>query len=278
MSQPIEITTLEDPRLDVFARLTDTALRSKAEPEKGVFIAESAKVIALALDAGCRPLAFLAERRRLAGAAAPLLARCPEVPVFTGERSVLAQLTGYALTRGVLCAMERPAPLSPEAVWGPAARLAILEGVVDATNVGAIFRSAAALGMDGVLLSHTCCHPLTRRAVRVSMGTVFQVPWAVLAPGQWPGPALEALRAAGFVSAALALQGDTVALDDSRLAGAPRLALVLGAEGDGLAAATAAACDYTVRIPMARGVDSLNVAAAGAVAFWQVRRREGEIP
>lgn len=271
--QPIEITCLDDPRLDLFARLTDTQLRSRTEPARGIFIAESAKVIALALDAGCRPLAFLMEHRHLEGAGRPLTARCPETPVFTGQRAVLAGLTGYTLTRGILCAMERPAPLSPEAVWGPAARLAVLEGVVDATNVGAIFRSAAALGIDGVLLSHTCCHPLTRRAVRVSMGTIFQVPWAVLEPGAWPGPALAQLEAAGFLTAAMALNGDTAAIDDPALSGAPRLAIVLGAEGDGLAPATVAACRRAVCIPMARGVDSLNVAAASAVAFWQLRRR-----
>ena len=271
--QPIEITCLDDPRLDLFARLTDTQLRSRTEPARGIFIAESAKVIALALDAGCRPLAFLMEHRHLAGAGGALAGRCPGVPVFTGPRQVLAGLTGYALTRGVLCAMERPAPLPPRQVWAPAARLAVLEGVVDATNVGAIFRSAAALGVDGVLLSHTCCHPLTRRALRVSMGTVFQVPWAVLGPGEWPGPTLAALEQAGFLTAAMALTGDTAAIDDPALAGTPRLAIVLGAEGDGLAPATVAACRRSVCIPMARGVDSLNVAAASAVAFWQLRRR-----
>ncbi len=268
MSQIVELTSLEDPALDPYARLTEAQLRARREPEKGVFIAESPKVIKTALDAGLTPVSLLMERRHIAGDGAELLARCPGVPVYTGERELLARLTGYALTRGVLCAMRRPALPTPADVLASARRVAVLEGVVDATNIGAIFRSAAALGVDGVLLTPTCCDPLIRRAARVSMGTVFQVPWTYLE--SWPEGGGALLRAAGFATAAMALTDDSVPVDDGRVKSEPRLAIVLGTEGDGLARRTVASCDYTVRIPMHRGVDSLNVAAAAAVAFWEL--------
>ena len=271
MANIITLTSLDAPELDVYARLTQAQLRNRLEPEKGLFIAESPKVIGTALDAGLTPVSFLMEQRHITGDAASLLARFPDVPVYTASRELLARLTGYTLTRGVLCAMRRPAPKSPTEVIAGAKRIAVLEGVVDATNIGAIFRSAAALGMDAVLLSPTCCDPLTRRAVRVSMGTVFQLPWATF--DTWPAGGMEILRGAGFATCAMALRDDSLALGDERLKSLPKLAIVLGAEGDGLANGTIAACDYTVRIPMAHGVDSLNVAAASAVAFWELRAK-----
>ena len=271
MAKIIELKTLDAPELDVYARLTQAQLRNRLEPEKGLFIAESPKVIATALDAGLEPVSFLMEARHIDGDAASLLQKCPDVPVYTAPREVLAELTGYTLTRGVLCAMRRPAPKKPADVIQNARRVAVLEGVVDATNIGAIFRSAAALGMDAVLLSPTCCDPLTRRAVRVSMGTVFQIPWATF--DFWPQGGMALLKNAGFSTCAMALRDDSVSLGDERLAKIDRLAIVLGAEGDGLAGSTIAACDYTVRIPMGHGVDSLNVAAASAVAFWELRAR-----
>lgn len=275
MAAVIEITDLNAPELAVFSRLTEAQLRSRREIEKGIFIAESPKVILRALDAGVVPLAFLMERRHLEGQGRALLDRCPSVPVYTGAREVLAGLTGYALTRGILCAMGRPAQPEVETICAGARRIAVLEGIVDATNIGAIFRSAAALYTDAVLLTPTCCDPLNRRAARVSMGTVFQIPWAYIgqSPAQWPRPGLERLRTLGFKTAALALRDDALSIEDPRLAAEEKLALVLGAEGDGLAPDTIAACDYSVRIPMSHGVDSLNVAAAGAVAFWQLRAK-----
>ena len=271
MANIITLASLESPELDVYARLTQAQLRNRLEPEKGLFIAESPKVIGTALDAGLTPVSFLMERRHIDGDAAPLLARFPDVPVYTASREVLTELTGYTLTRGVLCAMRRPAPQKPEDVLQNARRAAVLEGVVDATNIGAIFRSAAALGMDAVLLSPTCCDPLTRRAVRVSMGTVFQIPWATF--DSWPQGGMQTLKSAGFQTCAMALRDDSVPLGDERLNRIEKLAIVLGAEGDGLAGSTIAACDYTVRIPMGHGVDSLNVAAASAVAFWELRAK-----
>ena len=271
MASIITLTSLDAPELDVYTRLTQAQLRNRLEPEKGLFIAESPKVIGTALDTGLEPVSFLMEQRHITGDAAPLLARFPDVPVYTAERELLERLTGYTLTRGVLCAMRRPAPKSPSSVIADARRVAVLEGVVDATNIGAIFRSAAALGMDAVLLSPTCCDPLTRRAVRVSMGTVFQLPWATF--DIWPNGGMALLRGAGFATCAMALRDDSLALGDERLNSLPKLAIVLGAEGDGLANGTIAACDYTVRIPMAHGVDSLNVAAASAVAFWELRAK-----
>ena len=275
MPNIVEIADLSAPELDVYARLTEAQLRARLTPEKGLFIAESPKVIGYALDTGYQPVSLLMERRHIAGKAAPLLERCGGVPVYTADSAVLERLTGYPLTRGVLCAMRRPVLPAAEAVCTGARRVAVLENIVDTTNVGAIFRSAAALGMDAVLLTPSCCDPLNRRVVRVSMGTVFQVPWTYLGevPADWPEAGLARLHALGFRTAAMALTDDSVSIDDPRLAAEDRLAIVLGTEGDGLAAATIARCDYTVRIPMAHGVDSLNVAAAGAVAFWQLRVR-----
>ena len=269
MPNIIDITDWNAPQLDVYSRLTEAQLKNRLHPEDGLFIAESPVVIGYALDAGYEPVSLLMERRHIAGKAATLIARCGDIPVYTADQEMLSRLTGYPLTRGVLCAMRRPAPRAVEAVCADARRVAVLEGIVDTTNIGAIFRSAAALGMDAVLLSPTCCDPLNRRAVRVSMGTVFQVPWARL--GCWPDDTLNAL---GFKTAAMALSDDAVSIDDPALMAEPRLAIVLGTEGDGLARSTIARCDYTVKIPMAHGVDSLNVAAASAVAFWQLRYKE----
>lgn len=273
MPHIIEITDLAQPELDVFARLTEAQLRNRLEPEKGVFIAESPKVIQCALDAGLTPVSLLMERRHIQGQARDILARCREIPVYTADRETLASLTGYPLTRGILCAMRRPKLPTVEALCTGARRLAVLEGIVDSTNVGAIFRSAAALGMDGVLLTPSCGDPLYRRAARVSMGTVFQIPWTRIGsqPADWPQSGLDKLRSLGFKTAAMALSDTSVSLEDPRLAAEDKLAIVLGTEGDGLAPATIAQCDYTVRIPMSHGVDSLNVAAASAVAFWQLR-------
>ena len=274
MCDIIEVTDLDAPELDVYARLTQAQLRSRREPEKGIFIAESPKVIGHALDAGCVPLSLLMERRQLEGQGRGLVERCGQVRVYTGDRAVLAGLTGYELTRGILCAMRRPRLPSVEELCARASRVAVLEGIVDPTNVGAIFRSAAALHMDGVLVTPTCCDPLHRRAVRVSMGTVFQIPWTYIGArsADWPQPGLARLRALGFQTAAMALSLEALSIEDSRLVSAEKLAIVLGTEGDGLSPRTVAHCDYTVCIPMARGVDSLNVAAASAVAFWQLGR------
>ena len=269
MPNIIEITDWHAPELAIYARLTEAQLKSRLHPEDAVFIAESPVVIGYALDAGYAPVSLLMERKHIAGKAAALLERCGDAPVYTAEPDILSKLTGYPLTRGVLCAMRRPAPKRAQEVCRNARRVAVLEGIVDTTNIGAIFRSAAALGMDAVLLTPTCCDPLNRRAVRVSMGTVFQVPWARLET--WPDGGLHAL---GFKTAAMALTDDSVSIDDPALMAEPKLAIVLGTEGDGLAPDTIARCDYTVRIPMARGVDSLNVAAASAVAFWQLRYKE----
>ena len=273
MAQIIEITDFQDPRLDVYARLTGAQLLSRRHPDQGIFIAESPKVIFHALEAGCQPLSLLMERRQLEGPGAELMARCGDIPVYTGDREVLANLTGYALTRGILCALRRPAPATVEQVCAAARRIAVLEGIVDPTNIGAIFRSAAGLGMDGVLVTPTCGDPLSRRAARVSMGTVFQIPWARIGTKaeDWPQKGLEQLQKLGFRTAALALTHRSVSIEDPRLQQEDRLALLLGTEGDGLAEDTIARCDYTVRIPMFHGVDSLNVAAASAVAFWQLR-------
>lgn len=275
MPNIIEIHDFNAPELDMFARLTEAQLRHKQEPEKGIFIAESTKVIGTALDAGCVPVAFLMERRHITGNASALLARCEGVPVYTADRELLEKLTGYTLTRGVLCAMRRPRIRTMEEVCANAKRVCVLENIVDSTNIGAIFRSAAALGMDGVLLSPSCCDPLYRRAVRVSMGTVFQIPWARIgdSPADWPEKGLAQLRQLGFHSAALALSDTAVDIQDPRLQAEEKLAVILGTEGDGLCRQTIEGCDYTVCIPMYHGVDSLNVAAASAVAFWQLRAR-----
>lgn len=271
MAELMEITDPAAPELDVFARLTEAQLRSRREPEKGIFIAESPKVIRVALDAGYKPVSLLMERRHIDGDGAEIVARCPGVPVYTGEREVLSSLTGYQLTRGVLCAMRRPRLPEASELLKDARRVALLEGVVDATNIGAIFRSAAALGVDAVLLTRTCCDPLIRRAARVSMGTVFQVPWTYL--NAWPEGGMELLRDAGFKTAAMALTDKSVPINDPAVNSEPRLAIVLGTEGDGLAHNTVASCDYTVRIPMHHRVDSLNVSAAAAVAFWELRAK-----
>ena len=263
----IEIQTLGDPGLDVFSTLTEAQLRNQLEPEKGIFIVESPKVIRVALDAGYEPLSLLCERRHIEGDAADIVARCADIPVYTGSRELLAQLTGYTLTRGVLCAMRRPQPRSVEATLKDARRVVVIHGVVDTTNIGAIFRSAAALGIDAVLLTRDSCDPLNRRAVRVSMGSVFLVPWT------WLDAPVTSLASLGFKTVAMALTDKSVSLDDPRLKQEPRLALVMGTEGDGLPHDVVAQTDYVVRIPMAHGVDSLNVAAAAAVAFWELRDR-----
>ena len=275
MPNIIEITDFHAPELDPYARLTQNQLRNRLEPEKGIFIAESPKVIDRALDAGYEPVSLLMERRQITGPAAGILSRCGDAPVYTADRELLAALTGFELTRGVLCAFRRPAPRPVEELCRDARRVAVLEGIMDSTNVGAIFRSAAALNMDAVLINPSCCDPLCRRAVRVSMGTVFQVPWGQLgdSPADWPEKGMDVLHALGFKTAAMALSDRSVSIDDEQLAREPKLAIVLGTEGDGLAASTIASCDYTVKIPMSHGVDSLNVAAASAVAFWQLGKQ-----
>lgn len=273
MSQIIHITDFSDPALDVFARLTEAQLRNKLEPEKGIFIAESAKVIRTALQAGYEPLSMLMENKHVEGQGAELIAMCPDTPIYVADAAILEKLTGYKVTRGVLCAMRRKPPRTVEEVCANAKRIAILEGIVDTTNIGAIFRSAAALGMDAVLVTPTCGDPLYRRAVRVSMGTVFQIPWARIGdcPADWPEKGMELLHNMGFKTAALALTDRSVSIEDPALAAEEKLAVILGTEGDGLMASTIDAADYTVKIPMAHGVDSLNVGNAAAVAFWELR-------
>ena len=275
MANIIEITDFSAPQLDVFARLTEAQLRIRAEAERGLFIAESPKVIHRALDAGYEPVSLLTERKHIEGQASDLIDRLGDLPVYTADSALLENLTGYSLHRGVLCAMKRPALPTVEAVCKHARRVAVLEGIVDPTNVGAIFRSAAALQMDAVLLTPTCCDPLYRRAARVSMGTVFQVPWTRIGQHhtQWPDKGMAQLRDLGFKTAAMALSDNSVSIDHPALLNEEKLAVILGTEGDGLANTTIAGCDYTVKIPMAHGVDSLNVAAASAVAFWELRAR-----
>lgn len=270
MANIIDIQSLDYPGVEVFGRLTEAQLRNRLEPDKGVFIVESPKVIRVALSAGYQPLALLCERRHIDGDAADLVGLCGPIPIYTGARELLAQLTGYTLTRGVLCAMRRPPERSVGVVCDGARRVVVIDGVVDATNIGAIFRSAAALGIDAVLLTRNSCDPLNRRAVRVSMGSVFLVPWA------WLDEPVPSLGRLGFRTAAMALNDDSVPIDDPRLVAEPRLAIVMGTEGDGLPHETIAACDYVVRIPMSHHVDSLNVAAASAVAFWQLRSRAAD--
>lgn len=276
MANIIEITDLSSPALDIYARLTDGQLRSRQHSEQGIFIAESHKVVTHALNAGYEPLSFLMERRHITGIARDLVSRCAHVPLYTADREVLEQLTGYQLTRGILCAMRRKPLPTAESICKNARRIAVLEGIVDPTNIGAIFRSAAALGMDGILLTPTCCDPLYRRAVRVSMGTVFQIPWTRIGASNadWPQNGMKLLTSLGFKTAALALSDRSVSIEDPILSAEEKLAVIFGTEGDGLAEDTIAACDYTVKIPMAHGVDSLNVAAASAVTFWQLRIRE----
>ena len=261
----IEITSLEQEGVEVFGTLTEAQLRNRVEPEKGIFIAESPKVINVALDAGYEPLSLLCERRHIEGDAKGIITRCGDIPVYTGERSLLGQLTGYTLTRGVLCAMRRPASPDVEEVCKDAQRIVVIDGVTDTTNIGAIFRSAAALGIDAVLLTRSSCDPLNRRAVRVSMGSVFLVPWT------WLDSPVSSLNGLGFRTAAMALSDDSISIDDPQLKAVERLAIVMGTEGDGLPLETIAETDYVVRIPMSHHVDSLNVAAAAAVAFWELR-------
>ena len=263
----IEIDSLSHPGVEVFSTLTEAQLRNRLEPQKGIFIAESPKVIHVALNAGYEPLALLCERKHIEGDAASLIERCGDIPIYTGERELLASLTGYTLTRGVLCAMRRPVPKTVEEVCQDAKRIAVIDGVVDTTNIGAIFRSAAALGIDAVLLTPSSCDPLNRRAVRVSMGSVFLLPWT------WLEAPISSLRTLGFRTAAMALSENSVPIDHPILKDEPRLAIVLGTEGDGLSHQVIKETDYVVRIPMWHEVDSLNVAAASAVAFWELRAR-----
>ena len=287
MPDIIEITDFSDPRLDIYARLREVQLLHYNEPKPGLFIAESLRVIERALDAGCVPVSLLLEQKHVEGQARQLIGRCDTVfrkasertekgvPVFTADLTVLSKLTGFPLTRGALCAMYRPPMPDPAQICSSARRIAVLENITNPTNVGAIFRSAAALCIDAVLLTPACSDPLYRRTIRVSMGTVFQIPWTFLDGDsvKWPEQGMEFLHSLGFKSVAMALQEDSLSIEDPRLASEEKLAIVLGSEGDGLCAATITNCDYTVRIPMARGVDSLNVAAASAVAFWQLRVR-----
>ena len=275
MSQIIEITDFSAPELDVYARLTEGQLFHNNKPEMGMFIAESPNVILRALDAGYEPVSLLMERKHVEGQAKEVISRCGDVPVYTSTLDVLTRLTGFQLTRGVLCAMRRRAEPDFRDICRSAKRIAVLEDIMNPTNLGAIFRSAAALGMDAVLLTPGCSDPLYRRSARVSMGTVFQVPWAHIGEemAEWPHPGMERLREMGFRTAAMALREDSVSIDDPELMAEEKLAIVLGTEGDGLANSTIADCDYTVRIPMSHGVDSLNVAAASAVAFWQLGNR-----
>ena len=266
----IEITSIDDPRVAMFGSLTEHQLRNRLEPTQGIFIAESPKVIKVALDAGYEPLALLCERKHITGDAKEIIEQCGDIPVYTGEREVLASLTGYTLTRGVLCAFRRPEMPPVVTVCEKAERIVVIQGVTDTTNIGAIFRSAAALGIDGVLLTTDSCDPFNRRAVRVSMGSVFLVPWT------WLDAPLPSLHELGFRTAAMALTDNSVSIDDPQLMKEPRLAIVMGTEGDGLPQETIAEADYVVRIPMSHHVDSLNVAAAAAVAFWQLRKKEKE--
>lgn len=272
MPNVIEITDFTAPELDAYARLTERELMNRFDPANGLFIAESPNVIDRALDAGYEPVSLLMERRHVDAQAKHIVSRCGEIPIYTAELSVLTQLTGFSLTRGVLCAMRRKPLLSAQAICKTARRVAVLEDIMNPTNLGAIFRSAAALSMDAVLLTPGCCDPLYRRAVRVSMGTVFQIPWAFLGEemADWPDRGMRSLYDLGFQTAAMALCDDSVSIKDERLMKAEKLAIVLGTEGDGLKQHTIAACDYTVKIPMSHGVDSLNVAAASAVAFWEL--------
>ena len=271
MVQYTVITDFSAPELDIYARLTEAQLLNRFEPAKGMFIAESPKVIMRALDAGCEPVSLLVERGHVNAEAEEAILRCGDVPVFTAPLDVLTKLTGFQLTRGMLCAMRRPAPKTVEEVLNGVKRVAVLESIQNPTNVGAIFRSAAALGMDAVLLTPGCSNPLYRRSARVSMGTVFQIPWTFTGP--WPVEGMQQLQALGFKTAAMALSDNSVSIDDPGLMAEEKLAVLMGSEGDGLTDTTIAACDYTVKIPMYHGVDSLNVAAASAVAFWQLRSK-----
>lgn len=269
----IEIHSLDTPEVAMFSRLTEAQLRNRLEPDKGIFIAESPKVINSALDAGCEPVAILTEHKHISGQASQIIGRCPDIPVYTGEDELLKQLTGYELTRGVLCAMRRPRPKSVEEICRNGRRIVVADNVVNSTNTGAIFRAAAALGIDAILLTPTCCDPLNRRSVRVSMGTVFQIPWTYIGSSfsDWPEKGMNQLHQMGFKTMAMALNDRAIFIDDPRLKEEERLAIIMGTEGDGLQHKTIDLCDYNVMIPMQNGVDSLNVAAAAAVAFWELR-------
>ena len=263
----IEINSLNHPGVEIFSTLTEAQLRREYEPEKGIFIAESPKVINVALSMGYSPVALLCEERHITGDAAGIIEKHPEIPVYTGKRELLAALTGYTLTRGVLCAMQRPKELPVEEICNRASRIVVIDGVVDTTNIGAIFRSAAALGIDAVLLTRNSCDPLNRRAVRVSMGSVFLVPWG------WIDGGIGELHRHGFETAAMALTDNSISIDNPILTTIPKLAIIMGTEGDGLPTETIAKATHVVRIPMSHNVDSLNVAAAAAVAFWELRDR-----
>ena len=275
MKEIIKIDSFDDPRLDVFVRLTGAQLRSRLEPEKGVFIAESPTVIEVALDSGCEPIALLTDERLINGAVEKIIKRCGGVPIYTAEKQVLEKLTGFALTRGALCAMRRPKPKTLDELLEGAHTVAVLETIADSTNIGAVFRSAAALGVDAVLVTPDCCDPLCRRAVRVSMGTIFRVPWGVIGEDHedWLKRGIELLHAHGFKTAAMALTDESVNIDDPELMKEERIAVILGTEGTGLSKSTIEKSDYTVKIPMSNEVDSLNVAAAGVIAFWQLTKR-----
>ena len=276
MAQIIEISDLSDAALDVYMKLTEAQLRNRLEPQLGLFIAESEKVIRVALNSGFQPVSMLMEHRHIEGQAKDLITRVGDIPIYTAPRDVLAQLTGYELTRGFLCAMRRPVLPTVEELCRNVHRVAVLEGIVDVTNIGAIFRSAAALHIDAVLLTPSCCDPLCRRAARVSMGTVCQIPWTRIGdkPSQWPEEGMERLHRLGFKTAAMALSSTAISVEDPRLKQEEKLAIILGTEGDGLSCSTIAGCDYTVCIPMSHNVDSLNVAAASAVSFWEMRYRK----
>ncbi len=270
------IYDFDAPELDIFVRLTGAQLRSKLEPEKAIFIAESPTVIEVALNSGCKPIALLTDEKLINGAVEEIINKCGDIPVYIATTDVLTKLTGFALTRGALCAMQRPLKRPLEEILNGASRVAVFEEITDSTNIGALFRSAAALGIDAVLVTPTCCDPLCRRAVRVSMGTIFQVPWTEICESadDWAKNGIDILHSHGFKTAAMALSDKSVSIDDEDLMAEEKLAIILGTEGDGLAKSTIASCDYTVKIPMYHGVDSLNVAAAGAVAFWQLSKKK----
>ena len=270
MSRVIEIRDFADERLDIYARCSEVQLLRYNEPDEGIFIAESPMIIERALDGGYEPISFLMEERYVEGQGKSLLKRCPETPVFVADLSVLTQLTGYQITRGMLCAMRRKRLPEISTICESARRIVVLENVMNPTNVGAIFRSAAALGMDGILLTEGCADPLYRRAGRVSMGTVFQIPWTFYNKKHPWSSGCSMLKNIGYKTVAMALTDDSVSVNDPRLMAEERLAIVMGTEGDGLAKTTIARCDYTVKIPMSHGVDSLNVAAASAIAFWEL--------
>lgn len=273
MANIIELSDVGAPELDVYVRLTGAQLRNKLEPERGIFIAESPTVIDVALKSGCTPISLLTDKRLINSDVSDIIERCGDIPIYTADRDTLTNITGFELTRGALCAMKRPSPSDYRELIRDAKRIAILEDIADSTNIGALFRSAAALGIDAVLLSPRCCDPLCRRAVRVSMGNTLLIPFARIPEGEWPSAALSELRGLGIKSCAMALTDKSVSLDDKELLSEEKLAIILGTEGTGLIDETISLSDYTVRIPMERGVDSLNVAAAGAIAFYQITRK-----